>query len=156
MNPIPFTADQIERKSPRAMRPKTRLTLAALLLAAAVAAGCGGGAPTPTKETTEPEPASGAVLESAPTAQPAGAADATTLPINAQNPFVASISAEAVRQSTSAKRVLGASAPLPLEWLDATPPVGVPGAPVIVVVPGALPGRDNTMSLTPGQPTSLR
>ena len=155
MNRNPFTADQLRPMNPRATRPHRRWALASVVLTAAIAAACGGGAPTPTTEVSQPEPASGVVLESATTAQPAEAA-ATTLSVSARSPFVASIAADAVRQSNSAKRLTGASAPLPLEWLDATPPVGVPGAPVIVVVPGALPGRDNTMSLTPGLPTSSR
>lgn len=79
----------------------------------------------------------------------------TPAPTSARSPFAASVSPGAAAVSRQGLRT-GVLPTSPLDWLDTPVPAGVPGAPVIVVVPGALPGPANASALRPGSPGPAR
>lgn len=79
----------------------------------------------------------------------------TPAPTSASSPFAASVSPRAAAVSQPGLRT-GAPPTSPLDWLDTPVPAGAPGAPVIVVVPGALPGPANASALRPGSPGPAR
>ena len=145
--------------------------VAAVWIAAAVSSACGSPSSTTVEEvpvtaaaTTEGETgmtddaARATAAEALALAATAAAASVAPLPATppayrptpslGSDPFVASVAksaAAAAARGAPAARSLS----LPLDVLDTVPPVGTVGAPVVVVVPGALPGPAQAMGLRP-------
>lgn len=129
---------------------RTQASAAGVLTILLAAAGCGG----EQSASSADAPAQAAVVESAQDAAGQNApSTASSLPrvdppppTPASAPFAASVSAVAANAGALRLRANDSTGSV-LEWLDTEPPRGSAGAPVIVVVPGGLPGRGNVMGV---------
>lgn len=128
------------------------LSAAGVLMILLAGAGCGGQQSASSVDAPAQaaviEPAQDAATQNAPSAASSLPMVAPPPPTPGSAPFVASVSAVAANGGMLRWRA-NASTATPLESLDTEPPAGSAGAPVVVVVPGALPGRGNATGLHP-------
>ncbi len=132
------------------LRLPARLALNVSLVGVLAIAGCGSGAGDQAAGPSAGQSApgsvtsgaviSGAVIDTAPASPETASAQAL---------FVASAVDTPLGDVMNVQRAAAGVPPI-LQWLDAVPPEGTPGAPVIVIVPGLAPGEG-----APGRPRPL-
>lgn len=160
---------------PRRLAPVLAMAAAAVLTSA-----CGSSSQSPSDDAPVTAAAATASAIDPPVAAAATTASATDTPASAQlatgapqaplpatppayrptptlgsAPFVTSVAQPLLITAKQGARHARARV-APLDYLDTVPPAGTVGAPVIVVVPGALPGPAQAMGLRPATSTAPR
>lgn len=132
------------------LHPSAKLALTVSLSSVLAIAGCGSGTGDQAAGPSAGQPTSGSVSSGAVIAGTViDTAPASPATASAQGLFVASAVDTPRVDVVNVQRAAAGARPI-LQWLDVTPPEGMPGAPVIVVVPGLAPGEG-----APGRPRPL-